>query len=1200
MPTHISLRLAWHDNGWNGCLCKKPETNTYCVGAHSYPGQKICNERHLDLEKSNPGEPAVNLPSLPPCKFSFNAFGSTELTVSDIPPDFFKSGKEITWTLPPYTACTWPYEEMYRPESKTDGHTDGKKRRDLMQTFFSKVQPKKSLVFYYANYSNPLSPEEHHRYLLVGVARISKVGDVVYYPDVNQYATERYGGFAWQRNITSDYPNQGFRIPYHLYQDQPEILERIAVFPDNDRCFKYATRHMTDDDALSVVERMIEVGRYLRDELEDKSEDWTIRLQWLESLFVELWKGRGLYPGFASVMEILRLSSGVTFFRKAVEKGEEKAFKERVMAWIRKEVDTLPNWSIAADEAKIIRREWQLLKPDEQQMLGDVLPRFDLSTVQMRQVLEQQRVDFGIDSALADIADNPFILSEEYQGSSPDDRISYSRIEHGIYPSPELGGNFFFEPNAWQRLRALCVTRLKSEPQHTFMSRAQLLQEINRKISWQPDWKRFAFTDRYFDVDKDDLQAALEFRRVGERDYIYLRTIYDAERALETQIRTLAGLPDIDFKSPVTLATWKDFLTKADSDLALADRAEYDKAITSQAEVCDKIFRCHVSVICGSAGTGKTTVVESIIKAIEKAHGKGTPFCLLAPTGKAADRLRDRTGKDARTIHSFLAQLGWLRKNMTFRQTGGRRESGITTYIIDECSMLDLELTAALFRAVNWNAVQRLIFVGDPNQLPPIGKGRVFADIIDWLAIHHPGSVGELTVNLRQMENRIKGLGTGILDLASVFIKFGRDTEEQEESRLKAENFFKRLQNLPEDGSFDKDLRVLYWTDTEELHKRLEQQLISDMEADSGQTCDPEQLWSLRDKAWRGADGATRPEYQQIISPYRGEDFGTQALNLLFQQTFLSDMVERAGALAGIHLFDKVIQYRNRGLSEPIAAYNHATGKTEPVTVFNGEIGMVMPHGRDCGVWMQNGFRIKRFSIRFMRKESYAVGFGQDLGYKQDEPPEDNLELAYAISVHKAQGSEFERVYFVLPKHKARLLSPELVYTGLTRAKRHCTIFVEEDVSPLLRMYRPENSHLLGINTSLFDFRVVPDDLANIRREGFLEEYRIHSTLADIMVRSKSEVIIANLLFERDIPFYYEKPLYARDGSFYLPDFTITYRGEDYYWEHLGMLEQNAYREHWELKKAWYDEHFPGKLLITEESGNLSKDAEALVLNRFA
>jgi len=208
-----------------------------------------------------------------------------------------------------------------------------------------------------------------------------------------------------------------------------------------------------------------------------------------------------------------------------------------------------------------------------------------------------------------------------------------------------------------------------------------------------------------------------------------------------------------------------------------------------------------------------------------------------------------------------------------------------------------------------------------------------------------------------------------------------------------------------------------------------------------------------------------------------------------------------------------------------------------------------------------------------------------------------NLELAYAISVHKAQGSDFERIYVIVPKSNQALLSKELFYTSLTRSRRHCTLLVEQDISVLVGMRRPESAKLSRINSSLFSFNPIPEELLQLR--GWFEEGRIHRTLADTMVRSKSEVIISNMLHEREIPFQYEVPLYASDGSFFLPDFTITWRGEKYYWEHVGMLHRADYRAHWKTKKTWYGRYFPGKLLITEESGDLSKITEEIIKKHF-
>jgi ATP-dependent exoDNAse (exonuclease V) alpha subunit len=210
-------------------------------------------------------------------------------------------------------------------------------------------------------------------------------------------------------------------------------------------------------------------------------------------------------------------------------------------------------------------------------------------------------------------------------------------------------------------------------------------------------------------------------------------------------------------------------LYDSESPVAVKMQDEYRKAIKGQIEVCQKILNKPICVICGEAGTGKTTVIKAIISAIERTNGSGTSFKLLAPTGKATDRIREKTGKNASTIHSFLANNGWLNDNFTFKRIGAKVEEGYRTYIIDESSMLNLEIMASLFRSINWATVQRLIFVGDPNQLPPIGRGRLFADIIDWLSIQSPDSIARLETNIRQMENQITGHGTGIIELGSIY-----------------------------------------------------------------------------------------------------------------------------------------------------------------------------------------------------------------------------------------------------------------------------------------------------------------------------------------------------------------------------------------------------------------------------------------------
>jgi len=122
---------------------------------------------------------------------------------------------------------------------------------------------------------------------------------------------------------------------------------------------------------------------------------------------------------------------------------------------------------------------------------------------------------------------------------------------------------------------------------------------------------------------------------------------------------------------------------------------------------------------------------------------------------------------------------------------------------------------------------------------------------------------------------------------------------------------------------------------------------------------------------------------------------------------------------------------------------------------------------------------------------------------------------------------------------------------------------------------------LLKINSAIFTPTLAISDI---------EEYRpgnlIHKTLRKELVRSKSELAISICLCKHDLPYYYEKPLVAPDKTLVRPDFTIPWKGEDYYWEHLGMLDLPDYRVRWQRKKEWYEKHgFTARLITSDEVG---------------
>jgi hypothetical protein len=1206
MPTHITARLAWHNDGWNGAICKAPEKNSYCVGCKSFPGDVIARERDLKTEKRLAGRSGAKLEGyVPPCSYSYNAFGRDEAPSASNPPSFFNDGaSRHEWVLPPATVSVWPYEAMYAEEVKAGGYLDNDKRHALTLEFFRPIEKDcgSNLIFYYSNYSNPLSEEQAPRYVLIGVSRIVKVGKELFYENVSEQISKRYaGGMIWARDISAAYPDEGVRLPYHCYLDAPDRLAEIALFPENPLICKYGSKHLTDDEAIGLLEQFLDKVRFLRD-IGDESEDWNAREDWLLKSIGELWHHRGLYPGLLKALKV----AGATPFidgvkRLSIQEGPEKAYAD-VFGFLESGKDSALTASIDSTERKKIARNWKLLDDGTQLLLRDVLPRLDLTLKAMGAIASEQRADCGITASAQEIATNPYLIAEMYCDADTSDRVPWSTIDRGVLPSPDLGGKPLadVEFNDERRFRTLCAEYLHREQKHTFRLAKDLLVEIAQRMERLPAWKQAEFSERYFTVDADFLSGALALRPTDRGLAVYLNSVFEDERLVENTLNELASRPDIDLRRPVTTGDWSSWVFKSDSDLATKASAEYAEATREQAEVCERLFRLPLSVVTGPAGTGKTTVIEALIRGARRAEGDGAAVLVLAPTGKAADRAREVFEKAALqrvetvTVHSFLAANGWLNDNLTFKRRGGKK-AAVGTLLLDEASMLDLELAAALFRAIDWQHIRRLILVGDPGQLPPIGRGRVFADVIKWMATAHSANLGRLKRNLRQLLNKVRGEGAAIVALSELFIVDDEDKSVDGADSSTQPDQEALIARIHAGGSVDRDLDVIYWNEPENLAEILIPAIEARMTKGVGlEGRQPYQIW-------REALG-NDPTAFQILTPHRGELHGFEALNEVCQSRISKYIIERIGAIDGITLSDKVIQIRNRPKSDPIWAYDAVTKKKLTVEVFNGEIGTVQAFGFESRkLWnrVKTGYgpRLKHFAVQFARKSEITVGYGRevphDKAWKRTESVEENLELAYAVSIHKAQGSEFAHTFVIIPSSGRRPVSAELVYTALTRASRHCTLLLQRDITSLLDARRRENAQTPQINSFLFTLHVATESLAN--RHGWYESGKIHEALSGDMLRSKSEVIIANMLHERGVPFLYERPLFAGDGTLRLPDFTVTWAGKTYYWEHLGRLDDADYAEAWKQKRAWYERWFPGQLVTTKESSKLSSAAADLI-----
>ena len=586
-------------------------------------------------------------------------------------------------------------------------------------------------------------------------------------------------------------------------------------------------------------------------------------------------------------------------------------------------------------------------------------------------------------------------------------------------------------------------------------------------------------------------------------------------------------------------------------------------ATVEQAGALDRLLSRRLTVLVGRAGTGKTSVMGALMRC-EPLSKEG--ILLLAPTGKARVRLGRATKTDAMTVAQFLNYLGrydGVRQRPRF--AGKEKYRKEKTVVIDECSMLTMDDVAAVLEALDLAHVQRVILVGDPNQLPPIGVGRPFADLVSYLEATSTNAddgtplshaLARLTVEVRTAMGANDASDT--LRLASWFTR--------EPPPVDADRVLSDL----ELGSGFNDLDLTFWSTPDELRVKLLKAFQRHLGlGDANDVVGFNTSLGLDDRGWVPFDAPQGSERWQILSPVRMHPHGVHDLNRWIQRHFRAKELKAAANPWGLSLGDESIVTRDKVIqtsNERRSAYDGNTSDKHYLA--NGEVGIVAP-GKNG--WL-NVLFAGRPGLRFgYRNRNFPNGTGP-------------LELAYALTVHKAQGSEFRKVFVILPKN-CRLLSRELLYTALTRSRDQLVLLIEGDgAAVLFDLSRPERSETARRNTNLFSGVVRAGDDAIP-----YAEHLIHRTDKGHLVRSKSELVIANILHQLEIDYEYERvcdgmiePGRLRpDFSFVMPD------GDLIVWEHLGMMDRPDYRRGWEWKRQWYERNgfVEGKTLFTSAEG---------------
>ena len=455
-------------------------------------------------------------------------------------------------------------------------------------------------------------------------------------------------------------------------------------------------------------------------------------------------------------------------------------------------------------------------------------------------------------------------------------------------------------------------------------------------------------------IEKHYMNLAMDrkiiMRQVEDVTQIYASAFFYMEANAATMLKNLDAsfdVPDIEIEARLRQIEKQ---TKMDLD-------------EHQVEAVKEAVRNGVLVITGGPGTGKTTTINTIIKYFES---EGMDIFLAAPTGRAAKRMSETTGFEARTIHRMLELNGGVEGNAGFeRNEQNPLETDVI--IIDEMSMVDISLMYSLLKAIV--AGTRLILVGDVNQLPSVGPGNVLKDIIDSGLFH--------TVMLTKI---FRQASTSDIIVNAHKINRGEPVELDNKSM---DFFFLKRYDA------DKIINVTLQLILQKLPKFV---------------------------------GASMMDIQ-VLTPMRKGLLGVERLNTVLQMYLNPPDKRKKEKEHGTTLFregDKVMQIKNNYQLEWEIRSKYGLCIDKGTGVFNGDTGIIE--------------EINDFA------ETVTVCFDEGRMVEYPYKLLEELELAYAVTIHKSQGSEYPAVVIPLLSGPRMLMNRNLLYTAVTRAKKCVTI----------------------------------------------------------------------------------------------------------------------------------------------------------------
>ncbi len=538
------------------------------------------------------------------------------------------------------------------------------------------------------------------------------------------------------------------------------------------------------------------------------------------------------------------------------------------------------------------------------------------------------------DTALGVVRENPYILAEDFFGAD-------------FFEADTLALNLGFEGDSRERVEAAVLFELKHNLNngHTFLPRAKLIGATAQLIEVGTD------------TIEDALEALLESGFIVEdeiagQNACYLEAIYEAERYTAERLFELSSYTPRQIKNA----------GKTIDEIEAESGIKYAKL---QRQAVELAAEHGVMVLTGGPGTGKTTAVRTILALFDK---MGLNTALAAPTGRAAKRMSELSGREALTVHRLLgAGFAGENEEIIFERDENDPLQN-DAVILDEASMIDITLMAALLKAIKSGS--RLVLVGDADQLPSVGPGNVFSDII------RSGLVPTVRLN-------------------EIFRQAG-------ESRIIKNAHMINRGEMPELGENSGDFFFLQRGTKEKTADTVAELVAERLPKNMG----------------------IEPKDIQVLTPSRKGETGTWNLNRLIQAAVNPPEDGKKEKNYGEFVFregDRVMQIRNNY----DIIWKKQDGVSAGAGIFNGDIGKIL-------------------SIDYARETVIVEYEDKQALYSFDMLGE--LEPAYAMTVHKSQGSEYKAVVLSAQRCAPSLLTRGVLYTAVTRARKLLIIVGDREV----------------------------------------------------------------------------------------------------------------------------------------------------------